>query len=64
MALSRPGFLQSVALGAAGSTPVIVKGRILKRSGQLLGVDLKRINAMAAASRDAVIAAAGSRTAA
>jgi 5-methylthioadenosine/S-adenosylhomocysteine deaminase len=38
---------------------VMVKGRLLKRGGHLLGVDVKRINALVTASRDAVIAKAG-----
>jgi hypothetical protein len=42
---------------------VMVKGRLLKRDGALLGVDVKRIGAMVSASRDAVIAKAGPQTA-
>ena len=41
---------------------VIVKGRVLKRNGQLAGVDLNRISKMVTASRDYVLAAADKRT--
>jgi 5-methylthioadenosine/S-adenosylhomocysteine deaminase len=38
---------------------VMVRGRILKRHGKLLGVDLKRISSMVSTARDGVIARAG-----
>jgi 5-methylthioadenosine/S-adenosylhomocysteine deaminase len=40
---------------------VIVKGRVLKQHGRLLGVDVKHLNALASASRDAVIKAAAAQ---
>ena len=41
---------------------VLVRGRALKRNGQLVGVDLGRLNRTVSAARDYVLAAADKRT--
>jgi hypothetical protein len=41
---------------------VIVKGRVLKRAGQLVGLDVKKIQGIVTRARDHVLQAADQRT--
>jgi cytosine/adenosine deaminase-related metal-dependent hydrolase len=62
MPLNDPVGAVAELMDTSNVDTVLVRGRILKRNGQLVGVDVNRIGRMVASARDYVLRAADQRT--
>lgn len=62
MLVNNPVGAVAEGMDTSNIDTVMVRGRIVKRNGQLVGIDLKRIGRMATTSRNYVLHAADQRT--